>query len=365
MCVAAMLGFLAAAANAQDRQPRFYGLVVGISNYEGSLALKAKLDDGARQMKVALERYATRAGYKDVRVSLLVDRRSDGTREDIEPGRVYKELRDRALEAAGERDTLVFYFTGHGSRNSGKMYLYASGAKEGDDSYYIEIDRLFERLQYSKAVTKIVFIDACQVLSDPSLAVYPSMYGASEMETVRPQGTAIFYASSRGRPAYIDTTVGFGYFTKELVDIMSRDDNDSLASHALRSAGDLDSYLKRAVRIKVADREKQVQEPHASVDGAANYDLMPLIPNRTDSRLVQDPKEVTSQVQLGLRAARDTRAGEPIASELIAPWPKNVPIPRTREQPSIFERDLRGACFAKSLSRDSVITWMDIELCTH
>jgi len=265
---------------AQERQPRFRGVVVGISNYEGALALKAKLDEGAAKAKTALELYARRAGYSDIEVILMVDRDpvNKKPRPNVSPSDIYRLLHDKSIQAHDPRDTLVFYFTGHGARLAGKMQLYASGAREGDDSDYVALERIVEKVQMSGASTKMLFIDACQVLIDPTAMAEPkATYGSLQTDTLRPQGIAIFYASSRGDPALIDFNVGYGYFTKHLIGVLNRDDEKGLSPTGLRYASQLHEYLLKAVSPDVADREKRKQSPYASLEGALVFDLMPLL----------------------------------------------------------------------------------------
>ena len=276
-----VLGFVVAPARAQERAPKFYAVVVGISNYEGSLALKAKLDEGAAQVKVALEQYARKAGYheKNVNVSLHVDR--DPKTPTIPPHLILTYVHEASIKTQDTRDTFVFFFTGHGSFTKGKMWLYASKSQEGNDSNYVEFQRIIDKFAQSKAATKLLFIDACQILVDPSaLGDGPVLYGMNmkEMSELLPQGTAIFYASSKGMPAHIDFSVGFGYFTKHLVAVLSGSGTESVSANGLRYASQLDEYFKRVVPKDVADKEKREQEPYATLDGKLAFDLMPLVP---------------------------------------------------------------------------------------
>ena len=274
-----VLGFVVAPARAQERAPKFYAVVVGISNYEGSLALNAKLDEGAAQVKFALEQYARKAGYheKNVNVSLHVDR--DPKTSIISPNLILGYVYDASIQTHDTRDTFVFFFTGHGSFRNGKMWLYASNARQGNDSDYVEFSRIVERFDNSKAATKLLFIDACQILVDPSaLGDGTSLYDMEEMSKLRPQGTAIFYASSKGMPAHIDREVGFGYFTKRLVEVLSHDGTKGVSANGLRYASQLDEYFKKEVRKDVGEKEKREQEPYATLDGTLAFDLMPLVP---------------------------------------------------------------------------------------
>ena len=347
---------------AQERQPRFFALVVGVSQYDGPLSLKARLDEGARQMKLALERFAKRAGYSDIRTKLLVDRDNRGVQRAISVSEVYQELRSISIQAVDSRDTLVLFFTGHGVLRDGEMYLFASGATENDDAYYIQVSRLFQRLGESSAATKLVFIDACQVYSDRgAMTVSQSPYGAKEMQSLRQQGTAAFYASSQGHKAYIDDRSGFGFFTKELIDIMNRDGRDGLSSSGLRFAADLDEYLKREVRRKAADSKMIVQLPEAQIMGAAKYDLMPLI-----SRVGRG--ESVSQIEktppaTGMRLTRDVVAGDRIMSSMVELWPKGSAVPDSKNSPWDFDRDLRGACFLRGMKTGAVVRWDDVGGC--
>lgn len=201
-------------------------------------------------------------------------------KEEILPPTVHNVLNDLfkiGKRATSEKDTFVFYFTGHGSRDP-EMFLYGSGADGVNDVYHIPFRRINDRFRLSNAGTKIIFIDACQTPSNPALPNQATFLGEDHLNQLKtdvvndPQGMAIFLSSEVNQVSYIDKK-GIGYFTKYLIQGLTGEigivgraspNDDTLYAHK----------LKEYVREKI---KEEITREDLSTDGKIKRHQVPIV----------------------------------------------------------------------------------------
>lgn len=137
------------------REPRHWALVIGVNDYVAQPRLKYCVKD-ASTLADALR---ASCGYSTDRVYLMVDGLKDfkdiPTRENLlKTMRIISEL-------AGEGDTVLFYFSGHGVSVEDKGYLVPIDARKAAAEELISIAELRDILRKSKAARRVMILDAC------------------------------------------------------------------------------------------------------------------------------------------------------------------------------------------------------------
>ena len=138
-------------AKAQE-EPGRYALVVGISNYKHGYALLDYAGDDAEKVHGALKEL----GYQVS--SLTTDAKAGAVRA--------SSLADATSDLFANRkaeDTVLFYFSGHGSLRDGKQYLLCT---DTDPNRFAEtafsLDVLKDLLKHCQARHRVLIIDACR-----------------------------------------------------------------------------------------------------------------------------------------------------------------------------------------------------------
>ncbi len=214
----------------------FYGIVAGVSDYKGELSgTSLKLDDAALKMTEVLKEFAIKSGHAESRIKIITlfdihisDPKQKFTAKDVKEilektptsSNILEKLEIGASRTRNKNDSLVFYFTGHGSSDVKDMYYHASGS-DGDSLErtltFSDIQTIFNE---SEAGIKLIFLDTCQSrkkIGTGNNKVLPAVNEATKQYTP-PNGMATFFSTSPGQKSYIDQKLKYGYFTKHLVE---------------------------------------------------------------------------------------------------------------------------------------------------
>lgn len=162
---------------------RTFVLVAGVSNYQNSSADLPTTTNDAKRVAKVWQKHS-----KDV--SLITSRYA--THE-----KLLSKLKEIA-SAAGEDDRIVFFFSGHG--NTGAVITY--------DMKPLRYTEIIDVLSTSKAVVKMVFIDACKAGSATTL-------GESELWREKLKtGNIVFMLASRAEEvSAADNFLTAGWFS--------------------------------------------------------------------------------------------------------------------------------------------------------
>ena len=251
---------------AEQADRMFRGVVAGVTHYEGTLKSDPvlKLDEAARLMEAALRDLARRRGFEDsnIKIKLLVDNSekhkaptSSNVMDSIE------DLADDSLDG----DMLVVYFTGHGTKD----YLFGSGANEKRTSSRMRFEDIRNAVERSDAGAKLLFFDTCQVLSANTTLGSSSGFDSRDLlDDSDREGEAWFFSAKRGEFSYIDKKLGYGYYTKHLLDGLedyqadgwTRGGFEPGSKNGTLDADELGAYLYRNVRTEVRNDPNRTKQ---------------------------------------------------------------------------------------------------------
>jgi hypothetical protein len=176
-------------------------LVVGINHYMNGSCLFGCVDD-AHSVKSVLERNSD--GTVNVAVKLLS---GTGPTDVV----LRSDLKDHVREIfAGDSETALFYFAGHGHIEATGGYLLASDCKTGDDG--VPLNEVLTLANGSKARNKIIVLDSCH---SGIAGTHPSAPHTAELS----EGLTILTASTADQ--YATEENGGGVFTPLFVDALS------------------------------------------------------------------------------------------------------------------------------------------------
>nr|WP_291842474.1 caspase family protein [Maricaulis sp.] len=182
-------------------------LIVGIDHYNNISPLYGCVND-AHQVKGILERHAD--GSVNFGVNLLAG--TDGLDR--------TELREAVKQLfAGDCETALFYFAGHGYVESTGGYLCPSDCASGDDG--LALSEIMTLANKSNARNRIILLDSCH----SGVAGQSALSPISELS----EGVTILTASTAEQ--YASEVNGAGVFTDLLV--------DGLAGAAANLVGDV------------------------------------------------------------------------------------------------------------------------------
>ncbi len=170
-----------------------YAVIVGISDYQGSSKDLEFCDDDAQEFKeLLLGKY----GFKESNIHLLIN--SDATLNNLK--NVFQEVN----ESAAPDDLLVFWFSGHGSRDN--LVLYDSSLSDKGLSNMLNLN----------VSARAIFVDMCYA---------ESLF--SEGDDLRDLGNSIVLASSEKNGfAYEDSGFQNGVFSYFLFEAFYGDETD-------------------------------------------------------------------------------------------------------------------------------------------
>lgn len=229
-------------------------LVVGINYYAHGPALYGCVDD-AHAVKSVLERNSD--GTVNFGVKLLS---GTGPTDPVERSLLREQIQELF---AGESETVLFYFAGHGHIEATGGYILASDAKAGDEG--IPLNDVLIFANRSKAQNKVILLDSCHsgiAGADPST---PSTSELTEGLTILTASTAEQYASEMA---------GAGVFTSLLVDALSGAASNlvgdvtpgSVYAHVDQSLGPWDQRPVFKTNVKRFISLRKVQPPISLAD---------------------------------------------------------------------------------------------------
>ncbi|RZO61680.1 MAG: caspase family protein [Sandaracinaceae bacterium] len=186
-------------------------LAVGINYYEHGSPLFGCVDD-AYSVKSAIERHSDGTVNFDVRLL-------SGTGPSDTVSR--RELKDAVSELfAGDSETALFYFAGHGYLESTGGYLLTSESASGDEG--LALNEVLTLANQSTASNRIIVLDSCH---SGIAGSRPTTGGTAELA----EGMTILTASTADQ--YASEENGAGVFTGLFV--------DALAGAAANLVGDI------------------------------------------------------------------------------------------------------------------------------
>ncbi len=158
-------------------------LVVGVNYYQHVSSLFGCVDD-AHSVSSILERHSD--GAVNFTVKLLT---GTGQTDLV----LRNELKDRIVELfAGDSETSLFYFAGHGHIEATGGYLLASDSRRGDEG--VALGEVLTLANDSKARNKIVILDSCHSGMAGAPPDDPRIARLSEGLTILTASTAEQYA---------------------------------------------------------------------------------------------------------------------------------------------------------------------------
>ncbi len=177
-------------------------LIVGIDYYSSASALHGCVND-AHAVKSVLERHAD--GAINFSVKLIT-----GTGAGDAVSRT--ELKDSVRDLfAGDSETALFYFAGHGYIEVTGGYLITSECKSGDDG--LSLNDVLTLANQSAAKNKVIILDSCH----SGVAGRSTINKAYSAEIA--EGITILTASTADQ--YASEENGSGIFTSLLIDALS------------------------------------------------------------------------------------------------------------------------------------------------
>ena len=167
----------------------------------------------------------------------------------------------------GVKDTLLFFFSGHGIRSrDGLDYLAPLDGVMKDDgvdfSSLVPMHLIYEQLRRSKAENLIIIADACR--NEPGKSLEKSNgFGSSATKDITDikswgeQRVAWLYSCSEEQRSYEMPNGAGSYFTH----FLTKGLNGEAATNGKVTASSLCAYVKERVRAAVAKAENGAQEP--------------------------------------------------------------------------------------------------------
>jgi Caspase domain len=351
------ISFFSLSPTAFAGDARFQGLIAVVSQYVGNLGA-VSLDSAASEMSIAMKLYAIRAGYKEDEIDIVL--LEDKANSKIPNAQnILDELDNRSRSARADNSTLMFYFSGHGSRYESRMVLLGSGASRIDNrAYQVKLDDVLETIASSGAGKKFVFVDACQTgVGQNTLAAHQTLLGNESEHQIKPQrGMAVFFSSDKNEYSYVDPQAKMGYYTKHLVSAL-KNPGAGLSSPALKTwihtATQLQKYLSSLVPVEVENSDKlskRFQNPRLITDSKqgdlALYDSMP---QRKETRKIQ-----------GLVLKKAGEKGVVLKAELVEEIELLHDASLPSDRPFNYESDLKGACLIREVFAGKLLTWDDV-----
>ena len=257
-------------------QPRRVALVIGIDRYDapGFPRLHYAASD-ARMLAETLEA-PLGGGFERV---LVLDTPESTTRTNIL--RAVKSLQADLLP----NDLFVLYFSGHGTLvrtegGEGRHFLLPSDAQPADlVASAIDLGTLQDFFGDFAAQRKALIVDAC-FHGEGKSVVDPDV--AAELDALLPTvptarargldaGEALLFASSPGRPAFEDDTLGHGFYTHFLLQALTwaRSDADR-DEDTVVTAWEAHDYA----RSRVIQNTAAAQVPEATIRVVGQSDLV-------------------------------------------------------------------------------------------
>ena len=347
----------------------FYAIVVGVTDYTEDLKPEddkpLMLHVAAERMNHALHSVALKMGYDEDKIIIVqLDDKHSFDEKPI-PSNILRRMDIAARNTFEKYDTLVFYFTGHGSSDGEDMYFHASGSNGVQEYFqvkYSDIKKFFKR---SRAGMKLMFIDTCQSRkSFDSMTSPPSAVNEDVAKAALPDGTVTFFSSSDNQRSYIDWDVGYGYYTKHLLTALSGDADGWTDSGFVQSekdgvlyAEELRDYMWIGVRRDLRQRKANnlaVQDPIANISTSIGrfklftFATVAVETSGTDQLSRPSGLYPISTLPRGTRLVRNA---------LNVVTDDTGEIVDDGSYPVDFERDVEGACLERDIGPMVRLTW--------
>lgn len=229
-------------------------LVVGINYYQHGHALYGCVDD-AYGVKAMLERNSD--GSVNFGVKLLS---GTGSTDPV----LRTELREQIQELfAGDSETALFYFAGHGHIEATGGYILASDSRTGDDG--IPLNDVLTFANQTRARNRIIVLDSCHSGIAGASRTIPTHAELTEGLTILTASTAEQYATEQN---------GAGVFTTLFIDALNGAASNlvgdvtpgSVYAHIDQSLGPWDQRPVFKTNVKSFVSLRRVQPPISLVD---------------------------------------------------------------------------------------------------
>jgi serine/threonine-protein kinase len=274
---------------ATDDAGRRWALLVGVDAYRSGGELTVS-HNGAEALKSALEK----GGYE--RVMLLVD--AKGAAERQPTGANIRRGLEELAHLAGEGDTVLFFFSGHGVTRDGKAAVIPL---DGSLDHGIAVKEICERLEASDAGLAVMMFDTCHFGS------WPEVNGITARAT-RGLNTVVFLSCREGEISWKDDTCGYSVFVRALT--------EGLGGRAAGAEGQITlSALRDYVDERVRGWARSHHKPAPTPVLVGKF--------RGNEVLAECPEQMPALVEEPVTAPVDPR--------LPGPQDEGVP-PRTREK---------------------------------
>jgi uncharacterized caspase-like protein len=268
-------------------QPRRVALVVGVDRYDSPTFPKLKFAASDAAAVADTLKADEAGGFERV---VVLDERSETTR-----ARILGELRNLQADLLPS-DVFVLYFSGHGTLvragDEGRLFLLPSDANPGDlVETAIDLAVLEDYFGDLAAQRKALVVDACfhgegKSVVDPDVASQL----ADLLPTVEARGRrgldageALLFASSPGRPAFEDDSLGHGVYTHFLLQALTWAQADADRDEdGLVTAWEAHDYA----RGRVIQHTTAVQVPEATIRVVGESDLV--LAGAADGREARD-----------------------------------------------------------------------------
>lgn len=222
--------YLLPSSNEVKKQPEFYAVIAGVSNYQGNeLDLKFAAKDAtdiAEAIKLSATQYL---GAEHVHINLLTTDNSDS---ELRPTKrnIIKAL-DEIAKKADANDVLFIYLAGHGVNYGGEQgdfYYLTEDAKNGiladpqiRESVSISSGEFTEAIRKISSVKQVLILDAChsgKLASDLVKRRSMSSYEVRALETMKDRtGLYVLAGSAADALSYESSQYGQGLLTYSLL----------------------------------------------------------------------------------------------------------------------------------------------------
>jgi hypothetical protein len=295
------------AGEKETKTPRFYGLIIGTSDYSGSKVDLTYAAKDAMAFGNALKLGASRLfGAGNVRIRIL----ATGEKEN-EPthARILQEF--DSLARAKPEDIIVVYLSGHGVNHGGQdgLFYYLTMEADGNDATYlndpqIKKSRALSSQDFADCLNriasrkKVLILDACssgQAANDllASLAKeIPSSQKRALEFTQEATGSYIIASSATHSASFESTRYGHGLMTYALLKGMRGAELEKIEESDFIDVEQLFLYTRREVP-ELAKDINRIQEPIVRTPGNSGRLIIGLM-NEQDKKSIplENPKAI-------------------------------------------------------------------------
>ncbi|HUT60104.1 MAG TPA: caspase family protein [Phycisphaerae bacterium] len=205
--VAVIPAVLMAAENPPDPEGERFAVLIGIDEYQALGKLTVCRNDAKALAQVLIES----GGYAEGRVILMTD---DAAEPQNRPTQATMKRRiEQVASLAGEGDTVLVYFSGHGITKDGQGYLVPM---DGDANSAVPLASVKDALAKSKAASKVLILDACHAGSAAK-----GVGGIAPSLAADVPGLVMFLSSAADQVSYPDENGTRSIFSKYLAEGLS------------------------------------------------------------------------------------------------------------------------------------------------